>query len=223
MRVLEPQSAFEALLVGMRRLPIEMNTRQAAFHRLQNWPLNVMHSILPTELFDVPNATDFLDLVVRFLNRLPNNQNSFVTLFDMFEEDQLVMTLYLIPDLCFPFVSMVVTKICELARNLNRENPAENSRLQNIRDRYPKMILQLLQNTVLVMDPQSPQLQHIQNTVDSASLLLRQTNEMLDSILSINPLNSPTRQTLDENCDLSELFSLTVRTLFCSSCRIIFG
>ena len=215
------RSAFESLLVGLRTMQNPANLWSAATLSFLNWPLDEQNAILDSRGFHSPTAVEFISLLDRVLDSLPDSSDSFRTVSQMCTENHAAILQNLVPHECFPLVSNGVKKICSLARKLNREIAAENDALQTVRDRYPKLILQLLQKTVLVMDPQSHQLEKIQNTVDSLSFLLEQTNRILDSILSINPLYPPIDELnpllpekLDVHRDLSELFTFTVRTIY---------
>ncbi len=227
------RSAFERLLCGLQRLKTQRTAATADSLSVSNWPLCEESSFLQKQTFDSQSAAAFPLLVDRFLQRLPNNKNSFSTVAEMFRESLPALKQNLIPSQCFPFVSMLVTKICSLARHLNREKREENEALQAIRDVFPRRLLELLQRTVPVLSqslapnqsnshshsPSPSQSHRTQTILESGAWLLsllRETNGMVDSILSIGPLHPATRESesLCSHCDLSALFTLTVRTVF---------
>ncbi len=208
------KSAFDRLLCRFDRLQIRQRTHSADSQMLSNWPLCQTNTVLFRQTVDIRDTDDFVTLVEHFLAVLPEESRSLEVLDFFFHENLPAIQQNLIPEQCFPFISNVFRKMCSLARNLNRQNPEENSMLQNMRDVFPRMLLELLHRTVLVQNRFVPHSQRIRDSADSLHSLLFQTNLILRSVLTINPLNSATRETLDNQSRLSKLFSITVRTVY---------
>ena len=171
-------------------------------------------AFLEKQNFDFQYAHDFLILVYNFLDMLPNERDSLLNVISITKDNPYRYYHSLIPELYFPFVSMVVTKICRCARALDRQNPSDSDLLQSLRDVYPRRLLVLLHRTVLVQNQFMAHSERIQDSVDSLIFLLQQTNRLLDMLLLINPLNYSTRETLDSDSDLSKLFSFTLKTVY---------
>ena len=97
---------------------------------------------------------------------------------------------------------------------MNRRNYDQNHLLQHLRDHLPNFVLSFLENVVVVLRQPKSQLEKINKSAIHLIRLFNQTNNIIKTLLKMNPFPLRTRTSLDFHTDLEPLYCLTVKTVY---------